>query len=51
MDLYIYLLEILKSAISFNIKQPNPKHIDYFTDDWIVEIDNLNSLKKDMAIS
>lgn len=35
-----------KSAISFNIKQPNPKHIDYFTDDWIVEIDNLNSLKK-----
>lgn len=35
-----------KSAISFNVKQPNPKHIDYFTDDWIVEIDNLNSLKK-----
>ena len=38
-----------KGAISFNVKQPNPKHIDYFTDDWIVEIDNLNSLKKDMA--
>ena len=40
-----------KSAISFNVKQPNPKHIDYFTDDWIIEIDNLNSLKKVMAIS
>ena len=32
-----------KGAISFNVKQTNPKHIDYFTDDWIVEIDNLNS--------
>ena len=40
-----------KGAISFNVKQTNPKHIDYFTDDWIVEIDNLNSLKKVMAIS
>ena len=22
-----------KGAISFNVKQTNPKHIDYFTDD------------------
>lgn len=35
-----------KALIKFNIRKPNPLLSQYFKSDWIIEIDNLNSLKK-----
>ena len=35
-----------KALIKFNIRKPNPLLKQYFKSDWIIEIDNLNSLKK-----
>ena len=35
-----------KALIKFNIRKPNPLLSQYFNSDWIIEIDNLNSLKK-----
>ena len=40
-----------KALIKFNIRKPNPLLSQYFNSDWIIEIDNLNSLKKDMEKS
>lgn len=35
-----------KALIKFNIRKPNPLLSQHFNSDWIIEIDNLNSLKK-----
>ncbi|MDS3867941.1 hypothetical protein RJB92_07060 [Staphylococcus hominis] len=35
-----------KALIKFNIRRPNPLLSQYFKSGWIIEIDNLNSLKK-----
>ncbi|MCT2095555.1 hypothetical protein M3D74_04480 [Staphylococcus epidermidis] len=35
-----------KALIKFNIRKPNPLLKQYFNSEWIIEVDNLNSLKK-----
>ncbi|WP_251517731.1 hypothetical protein [Staphylococcus sp. Marseille-Q6910] len=35
-----------KGSIKFSIRKPNPKLIEHYNSAWIIEIDNLNSLKK-----
>lgn len=35
-----------KALIKFNIRKPNPLFKQHFNTSWIIEIDNLNSLKK-----
>ncbi|HCQ3487920.1 TPA: hypothetical protein OH201_002034 [Staphylococcus aureus] len=35
-----------KAVISFNMKRPNQKFKKYFSDSWMLEIDNLNSLER-----
>lgn len=35
-----------KAIIKFNIRKPNPLFKQHFNTNWIIEIDNLNSLKK-----
>ncbi|KDE95709.1 hypothetical protein WL278_03645 [Staphylococcus caprae] len=35
-----------KAIIKFNIRKPNPLFKQHFNTSWIIEIDNLNSLKK-----
>lgn len=35
-----------KGMIKFNIRKPNVLHKKHFNDGWMIEIDNLNSIKK-----